>query len=77
MLDEILSTAFGEVIMRPVGKIIGFILSRIGASILWLLRFGTRPYKKYLNEYKYGFIPHVIGFSFLFGIFLLIMFYVN
>lgn len=77
MLDEILSTAFGEVIMRPVGKIIGFILSRIGAVIMWLLRFGTRPYKKYLNENDYGLVPHAIGFTFLFGVFILILFYIN
>ena len=77
MLDEILSTAFGELILRPVGKIIGITFSRIGAAIMWLLRFGTRPYKKYLNEDEYGLVPYTIGFAFLFGIFFLIMLYVN
>ena len=60
-----------------LGNIIGFTLSRIGAAFLWLLRFGDRPYKTYLNEEEYGFVPHAIGFSFLFGVFLLIMFYTN
>lgn len=77
MLDEILSTAFGEIIMRPIGKIIDFILSRIGAAILWLLRFGSRPYKQFLNQDDYGLVPHAIGFVFVFVVFVLIMFCIN
>jgi len=73
MLDEIV----GEFILIPIGKVIGFILKSIGASILYLLRFGTRPYKQFLNVDVYGIIPHTIGFIFLIALFFLFMIYRN
>jgi len=77
MLDEILGSVIGEFILIPIGKVIGFILKSIGASILYLLRFGTRPYQQFLKEDVYGLIPHTIGFVFLFASYILFMIYRN
>lgn len=77
MFDDILGGIVGEFILIPFGKVTGFILKSIGASILFLLRFGTRPYKQFLNEDIYGFVPHIIGFVFLIAFLFLFMIYKN